>query len=125
MADVAGGADVVGVRNVRLKPAFRDRLLDHFEEAATKGVSMPELYEQHVKKLKEKGYPSRIAWPIVVEQIALGCLTGETTLPKPGGTKREKQELSKGTRASWCKSYALYKSNHPKGTGYGKKRGRG
>ncbi len=43
----AGEAGGVGVRNVRLKPHVRERLLVHLDEAATKGVSMPQLYEDH------------------------------------------------------------------------------
>lgn len=82
----------------------------------------PQLYHEHVKKLMEHGFPENIAWPIVNEQIALGCLTGKTTLPTMGGGK---QKLTAEVRENWCAAYSEWKKTHTKGTGFGKKPGRG
>ncbi len=99
-------------------------VMEHVEEYDAKGVSMPQLHHSLVKHLKKAGYPSNAAWPIAVEAVAIGCLKGETNLPKPG-KKGETQKLGKAARARYCAAYKIYKSNHPKGTGYGKKRGKG
>ncbi len=82
---------------------------------------MPRLYHSIVKKLIAKGYPPSIAWPIAVEAVAKGCLLGISSLP---GDKGKKVKLGAKARAKYCKGYKQWKSNH-KGTGMGKKVGKG
>lgn len=117
----------------RLGPYLTAYIKDHvigeadLAEAALKAKkknnrpSMPKLHHRIVKHLIAKGFPSSKAWPIAVEAVAKGCLLGISSLP---GDKGKKVKLGKKARAEYCKAYAQWKKNH-KGTGFGKKIGRG
>ncbi len=83
---------------------------------------MPRLYHRIVKHLIAKGYLPEAAWPIAVEAVAKGCLLGISSLP---GDKGKKVKLGKKARTRFCKAFAEYKKSHPKGTGYGKRIGKG
>ncbi len=108
----------------RLKPEERQQILREIEQRILYGVPMPKLYHRIVDHLKKLGFPPSSAWPIAVESVAIGCLKGETNLPRPG-KKGEKQKLGKAARARYCSAYKEWKTNHPKGSGIGKRRGKG
>lgn len=79
---------------------------------------LPELYHRIHDHLKKKGIPDNVAWPIAVEAVAKGCLTGKTSFKHSG-------DFGAVARARYCEAYAAYKKSHPKATGFGKKFGRG
>jgi hypothetical protein len=83
---------------------------------------MPRLYHEIVRHLLANGFTSAQAWPIAVEAVAKGCTMGISSLPEKAGGKKK---LGVKARARYCAAYAEWKKSHPKGSGIGKKIGRG
>jgi hypothetical protein len=84
------------------------------------GRSMPALYDRihdHIKAANPSWPDSRV-WATTVRAVAKGCLTGDVNFPG-------KQNMNPISRAKYCAAYAEWKRNHPKGTGFGTKPGRG